>query len=334
MSRKRILSVFLNTLKMHKSALVIYFLTIILCGCVFALYALPLEPFVYAFLLTACIGLVLFLISFCMEVSHSEKRERCVKAALTDWTSLPAAKTLAEADYQAMIQQLGEELARVKADFESARQADLDYYTAWVHQVKTPIAVIRLAIGSSDTAEHRTLETELFRIEQYVDMVLQYIRLDSSTNDLVIKEHRLDDLIRESVRKFARQFVYRKLSLDYQETELRIVTDQKWFSCILEQLLSNAVKYTPSGTITIRATEQYLMISDTGIGIAADELPRIFEKGYTGSNGRLEKQSSGLGLYLCKRAADLLAIPIRAESRVGTGSTFVLDLKNAIAGLK
>ena len=181
-------------------------------------------------------------------------------------------------------------------------------------------------IHSGDTPEHHALLIELSRIEQYVEMVLQYIRIGSGTNDLVIREYDLDTLICESVRKFAPQFFEKKLQLIYEKTDATIVSDRKWFICILDQLLSNAVKYTSVGSVTISVKDSVLSVADTGIGIAPEDLPRIFEKGYTGTNGRIENRSSGLGLYLAKKAADLLSIRISAESVIGKGSTFILDL--------
>lgn len=233
-----------------------------------------------------------------------------------------------EEDYQEMIKILGKKVDELNNEFENERQDMLDYYTIWVHKIKTPIAVMRFMIGNEDTEENRALSAELFRIEQYVEMVLQYIRLGSETNDLVISEYKLDDLIRDSIRKYAQQFIYRKIKLCYEPTNIKVVTDRKWFSCILEQILSNAIKYTPQGMVTIGVNEDgVLRIADTGIGIAAEDLPRIFEKGYTGINGRLGQKSSGLGLYLCKKAADKLAITIEVESEPGNGSVFVLKFR-------
>ena len=164
--------------------------------------------------------------------------------------------------------------------------------------------------------------TELFRMEQYVDMVLQYLRLSSGENDLVIREYKLDELIREAVRKYAAQFVLKKLRLTYIPTEISVVTDRKWFGCILEQLLSNAIKYTPAGgSIAIRVEEDALHISDTGIGIAPEDLPRVFEQGYTGENGREQQRATGLGLYLCREALTRLGHSIRLESTPGQGTT-------------
>ena len=280
----------------------------------------------YAAVLAVLLLAALLAADFLREKKRSAERTRTLAAISAEWRSLPEADTLAEADYQAMIAALGAQTERIASEADAERQDMLDYYTAWVHQIKTPIAVMRLKLAD-DTPEHHALSVELQRIEQYVDMVLQYIRLGSGTTDLVIREFLLDDLIRESVRKLAPQFVKKRLRLVFPPTGATVVTDQKWFVCILDQLLSNAVKYTPSGTVMIAFHDSILTVSDTGIGIAPEDLPRIFEKGYTGMNGRLGQKSSGLGLYLAKKAADLLSIPLSAESAVGSGSAFHLDLR-------
>ena len=148
-------------------------------------------------------------------------------------------------------------------------------------------------------------------------------------SDLVIQEYELDDIIRKAVRKYAGQFIRRKIRLVYAGTDERVVTDEKWLSFIIEQLLSNAVKYTPEGgnvTISVDDKKQ-LSVTDTGIGISPEDLPRIFEKGYTGYNGRLDKKSTGIGLYLCRTAADKLGHRLLAQSEPGKGSRFIVDLK-------
>ena len=295
---------------------------------IFLLYDVWAEPMIYAALLAFLLLSALLAADFLREKKRSVERARTLAAIASEWRSLPEADTLAEADYQAMIAALGAQMERLTADADAERQDMLDYYTAWVHQIKTPIAVMRLKLAD-DTPEHHALSVELQRIEQYVDMVLQYIRLGSGSTDLVIREHPLDALIRESVRKLAPQFVEKRLRLIFAPTGATVVTDQKWFVCILDQLLSNAVKYTPSGAVTITYQDGILTVSDTGIGIAPEDLPRIFEKGYTGVNGRLGQKSSGLGLYLAKKAADLLSVSLRAESAVGKGSAFFLDLRQS-----
>ena len=318
--------VFKEVLRRNRVAILVLFATVMINAAVFALYDTLMEPLIYAAMLVFLLLAALLAVDYFREKGRCTERTRALAAILSDWRALPEASTLAEEDYQKMLAVLGEHLEKLTAEADAERQDMLDYYTAWVHQIKTPIAVMRLKLAD-DTPEHHALSIELSRIEQYVDMVLQYIRIGSGTNDLVIREVPLDELIRSSVRRFAPQFVEKRLRLSYEPTDAVIVTDEKWFFCILDQLLSNAVKYTPSGTVTIIFRDSFLMISDTGIGIAPEDLPRIFEKGYTGVNGRLGQKSSGLGLYLAKKAADLLSIPLRAESVVGEGSTFTLDLR-------
>ena len=158
-------------------------------------------------------------------------------------------------------------------------------------------------------------------------MVLCYFRLDSPSSDFVLKYCSLNEIIRQSIRKFAGQFIQKKLRLIYEPTDRQVLTDEKWLSFVLDQLLSNALKYTSTGGITISVDENLVLsISDTGIGIAPEDLPRIFERSYTGYNGRAEKSSTGLGLYLCRKILLRLSHPITVSSEVGKGSTFSIDL--------
>ena len=315
-----------EVLRKNRGALLVFLGMTAVGAAVFALYGIRPEPLVYAAVLALFLLAGMLLADIVGEKRRSAERARALAAILSDWRTLPEAGTLAEKDYQRMIDVLGRRLEDQRTEADAERQDMLDYYTAWVHQIKTPIAVMRLKL-SENMPEHYALSVELSRIEQYVDMALQYIRIGSETNDLVIREVSLDELIREAVRKQAPQFVEKRLRLCYEPTGATVVTDAKWFSCILDQLLSNAVKYTPSGTITISWRDGFLTVADTGIGIAPEDLPRIFEKGYTGINGRLGQKSSGLGLYLAKRAADLLSLPLSAESIIGVGSAFTLDLR-------
>ncbi len=198
----------------------------------------------------------------------------------------------------------------------------LDYYTLWVHQVKTPIAASSLLIGDLKDKEAKSqLEQELFKIESYVHLVLQYLRLESFHDDLVLKQENLADLVREVVKKYALFFIQQGLSLNLHDLDHTIVTDKKWFLVILEQVLSNSLKYTKEGSIEIYFHEGSLYIKDTGLGIQNADLLRVFERGFSGYNGRLTQQSSGLGLYLSKKIADQLGHKIAIESQVGQGTT-------------
>ena len=168
---------------------------------------------------------------------------------------------------------------------------------------------------------------DLFKIEQYVEMVMMFLKLEERSRDYVFKKYDLDSIIRETLRKFSGEFIMRKLNLAYEPSEVKVLTDEKWLSFVIEQVISNALKYTPEGSISIKLKEPCtLCIEDTGIGIAAEDLPRIFEKGYTGLNGRADKQASGIGLYLCRRICDELGHSISAVSEPGKGTCVMLGL--------
>ncbi len=304
-------------------------------GVVYNLYAVAWEAYFYALCLSGAAALLTFVLSFARFCARHRERQSAQAALPQIFDRLPAAESLAERDYQAMILTLGRHAQALDTAYQMERQESLDYYTAWAHQIKTPIAVMQMILQGEDTEEHRELSAELFRIQQYVDMVLSFIRLGSDSSDFVFRECDLDELIRQSIRKYAPQFIRKKIRLNYAQTDARVLTDEKWLCFILDQLLSNAVKYTYQGSVTISVSqEQVLTIRDTGIGIAPEDLPRIFEKGFTGYNGRADKKSTGLGLYLCKQAAEKLSISVSAQSTPGVGTAVSLDLKRRPLGVE
>ena len=159
-------------------------------------------------------------------------------------------------------------------------------------------------------------------------MALTYLRLGSDSSDYVIRSCALDDIIRPAVRRFAGEFIQRKIQLNYQMLNYTVITDEKWLGFVVEQVLSNALKYTPQGSVSIyMEPEGVLCIRDTGIGIAPEDLPRVFEKGYTGYNGRSHRKASGLGLYLCREILTRLGHSVSAESQVDHGTTIRIDLR-------
>lgn len=294
---------------------------------VFYLYDLKFEAVLYALVICAVIGLAVLIINF---INFAVKRKKRMlfmdNISITD-ESLPEPKNPVESDYIMMI----EKLRKINRDnmtaYQTERSEALDYYTTWVHQIKTPISVMQMILQSDDTDEHRVLSAELFRVEQYAEMALNYIRLDSNSNDLVIKELDLDEVIRGCVRRYAAQFIRKKLTIKYSGTDAKVLSDEKWLTFIIEQLLSNAVKYTEKGFVEISVSDEKLLsVKDTGIGIAQEDIPRIFEKGFTGYNGRENSKSTGLGLYLCEKAAKMLGHKISAQSEIGKGSVFTIDL--------
>ncbi len=316
-----------NYLRSHRRGAGVLALFTAIFALVFALYGAPTEAVWYAAGLCALAGAGLLAAGYVRFRREHEKRRAALENILILTESLPPADTPAEADFRAMAERMKAAYGELVTDTERARQEHLDWYTAWVHQIKTPIAVMQMTLQSEDTPEHRALEAELFRVRQYAQMALTYLRLDEGGSDLVIRTVDLDGIIRQAVRKYAPQFVRKKLYLRYEGTDVQALTDEKWLSFIIEQLLDNAVKYTPAGGVTVAVSaEKVLSVADTGIGIAPEDLPRVFEKGFTGYNGRTDKTATGLGLYLCRRSAEKLRHRLWAESEPGKGSVFFLDL--------
>lgn len=276
---------------------------------VLSLYHLPTEPVAYASALCAVMGLIALIWGF---VRYRRAHQ---------------ARTLSEADDQAIMQRLLHDVRAAQSDLAAYRQDSTDYFTAWVHQIKTPLSVMRLQLQSEDTPENRAMLAELFQMEQYVTMALSYARLGNPTKDLVLTRVPLDPVIRQAIRDFAPLLIRKKLRLQYEPTTESALTDSKWLLFILHQLLSNAVKYTERGRVSIRVTSApAIIVADTGIGIAPEDVPRVFEKGYTGYNGRGGQKSTGLGLYLVHQTAEMLHCRVSLSSRIGEGTSVTIDL--------
>ena len=319
---------FLQYLRGKAGKIVAFFLFAVIFIVSFALYHLPLAAVWYPSALCVILGLAVLLLDFRRVKARHETLRLILCQLPTIPETLPAAHTVPEEDYRALVQALCAQQQALETRMNAQYQDMLDYYTLWAHQIKTPIASMRLSLQQEDTPKARQLLQELSRAEQYVGMVMVYLRLTDGGSDFVLRTCDLDAIVRQAVRRFAGEFITRKLKLCYEPLNAACVTDEKWLLFVVEQVLSNALKYTREGSITITMEHpKTLVIRDTGIGIAPEDLPRIFEKGYTGENGRLERTSSGLGLYLAGKAAALLHIPITVDSSPGQGTTFTLHLR-------
>lgn len=293
----------------------------------FLLYDLPVDAVMYP------AGLCAAILTIAGVVDYIRLRRRHLRlqslqslpAGLMD--GVPAPTSVVEADYQQLLQRMDAQLRQARAEDQRRYQDMMDYYTVWAHQIKTPIAAMRLHLQQEDSPLSRMLHSEVMRVEQYADMVLAYLRLDGDSTDYLIRTCEVDDIVRQAVKRFAGEFIARRLQLDYQPLNTRVITDEKWLGFVVEQVLSNALKYTRTGGITISMeAPKVLCIRDTGIGIAPEDLPRIFEQGFTGAAGRTDRKASGLGLYLCKRICRNLGHGISAASVPGEGTTIRIDL--------
>ena len=293
----------------------------------FALYRLPLKAVIYPAMLCALMGAAVAALDYRRMRRRHDQLRQIVERSAELMDGLPAPETIADEDYQRIVRMLFDERSAMEARLAARFDDMVNYYTVWAHQIKTPIAAMRLQLQNEDSPLSRALSSELLRIEQYVEMVMAYLRLDSDSTDYVFRECALDEVVRPAVRRFAGEFIARRLTLDYEPLNASAITDEKWLGFVVEQVLSNALKYTQTGGVHIFLEKPCtLCIQDTGIGIAADALPRIFENGFTGANGRMDRRATGIGLSLCRRICRNLGHGISAESAPDHGTTIRIDL--------
>ena len=324
------MKLFFSYLKQKARLLLMLALLGAVLAAVLLLYRAPLEGALYGLLLCAALGALFLGAGFW----RYRRKHRDLKAALGQLReglpSLPEPAGTLEADYQRLLLALDEDRRRIAAAAAEERDRAETFYTAWVHQIKTPLAAMGLLLQSGEP-DVSLLKGELFSMEKYVDLVLTYQRLDGEGTDLVLKETDLDAVIRAAVKEYARLFILKKLTLTFTPTHLAVLTDEKWLGFVIGQLLSNALKYTSSGGVSVYARGDALVIEDTGMGIPESELPRVFERSFTGETGRIDRRATGLGLYLCRQACALLGHGIRAESQPGKGTRVILDLARPAA---
>jgi signal transduction histidine kinase len=295
------------------------------------LYHIPVGAWGYAALLCGFVGLIALLSGF---YSFSKRYRQLIKIKASigiEMNQLPKPRNGIEECYHLLLEVLFLEKKALVTQMDQERKNTQEYYTVWVHQIKTPIAAMRLLLQKREDEQSTAIRTELFEIEQYVEMVLTYLRMQSASTDYIIGEFNLDIMIRQAVRKYAPLFIRKKLKLNFQETNTKVLTDKKWLLFVIEQILSNALKYTQEGEITIKMVgdQKTLAISDTGIGIAREDLPRIFEQGFTGYNGRWQEgKSTGIGLYLSRQILKKLSHKITIHSESGKGTIVYIQLDN------
>lgn len=322
---------------------VIFFIALILFQTVYMhLAGISQNDCIYGLILGSIVFLVVFCSAFAVYFKKYKKLQRIELLDIDEQSDMPETSDCIEQLYQDIVENQVISRKQMRADKDKTNSEMLQYYGMWVHQIKTPIAAMHLllqtdlSMAADDESEEeiyfrvselkKELSNELFRIEQYTEMALEYQRVQSESNDFVLGKIKLDKVIRESIRKYAKIFIRKKLSMHYEGTDIVVASDEKWLSFIIEQILSNAIKYTKAGSITINVLPNALNkivcleIADDGIGISAEDIPRVFEKGYTGYNGHENKSSTGIGLYLCKQTADKLGhrLEIESEKKKGT----------------
>lgn len=319
--------IFISFLKDNLKPAVLYAFIYFSFLLMFILCSLPLEIYLYTVLFSGFVLLLAALYSF---FKYKEKIEllESIKNSITVTTKdIPLPKNRAENAYQELISILHSEIYDLKRQTGIRITNMTDYYTMWVHQIKTPISAMKLIMQSGSDAENAELSAQLLKIEDYVEMVLAYIRMDSDSTDYIIKEYNLEDTVKQAVRKYAQLFIRKKIKVEMNGLDTTVISDEKWLSFVVGQILSNAVKYSDKGKVSIYLKPpKTLVIEDNGSGIAKDDLPRIFEKGFTGYNGRADKSATGIGLYLSKQILNRLGHNITVQSEIGKGTKFMIDL--------
>ena len=305
-----------KNLKIYLLLIVFIFIFVL----IFYLYNLPFECLFYGGLLCFLVSLIASIIDYNNYRKSYIDLKYLESNILNSKEDLPKSLDIRVEYYQKIIERLHNEVEKLKIEDNKKMEGLVDYYSMWIHQIKTPIAAINFLLDNEEI-DVKAFRQELFKIERYVEMVLTYIRLGSETSDYVITSINLDEVVRENIKKYATLFINKKIKLNYVSHETYVISDKKWFGFAFEQLLSNAIKYTKiGGEISINISENELIIEDNGIGIYEEDLPRIFEQSFTGLNGRYEKKSSGLGLYLCKKTLDKLQHKIEITSEINKGT--------------
>lgn len=296
---------------------------------IYGLYGLPWGPAGYTCLVTAVVTLGFLMAGF---FRWERKRrqllilKRQAEQSL-ETADLPKAETPLEKIYQEIIQDQEKRCQREQKESREKLVRSRDYYTRWSHQIKTPIAAMELLL-QEEPADVRALKRELLKTSQYVEMALSYQRMEGDGNDLVIQRYELRPVVMQAVKKVSPLLIHKHISFSAGDLSGEVLTDEKWLVFVLEQLLTNASKYTKEGgSVRIGKENGLLVLRDTGIGIRPEDLPRIFEWGYTGYNGRLDKRSTGVGLALVKQVMEMLGNKMEIRSVLGEETEVFLDLR-------
>ena len=201
------------------------------------------------------------------------------------------------------------------------------YVDVWIHEIKTPIASIEMFCRNNPNEISRKIRAELHKIEDYVEQALYYARSTNLEKDYVIREYSLEKLVKAAIKHHASQLITLHCTPVLENLEQIVFTDAKWVEFILGQLIANSIKYHQSQMQLHFSAKQtdgnvILSVSDNGIGIPAQDLPRIFDMGFTGENGRIYGKSTGIGLYLCKIMCEKMHLKLTVDSEIGQGTTF------------
>lgn len=321
----------IDYLKMRWTNFILLVIACIMFPFVQYLFGYHVEAVLYSVEMLITIFAVLTIVDYLiLKYKHNKLQERIQNLSVYS-THKIIPTNLLEKDYEDTIEKLYEMTKDIMNHVEVRYKNQIEYFTMWVHQIKTPISAMTLLVDDEqiDPTIRNSIRQEIFKVEQYASMVLEYLRIDNMSQDLILSPYELDSIVKKCVKKFSTIFIHKHNSLEIKELSSTVKTDERWLLFLLEQVLSNALKYTNQGTIRIYEETALnnriaLVIEDTGIGIKEEDIPRIFEQGYTGFNGRMNQKATGIGLYLSKKVADKLSCKIQVSSKVRVGTKITI----------
>ncbi|MGX6969608.1 sensor histidine kinase [Vagococcus bubulae] len=304
-----------------------YYLFVILISMMFLvtffLYDLPIMAFKDGLLFVVFILLIWEVIDMRQTYKKHQALHQLINQETIDnqlYQNVTVGNGLIEEDYQTLLKKISDDNQRLEHELSSEQRKLLDYYGMWSHQIKTPLAALQVLIETDPTATTK-IKNEISTIDGYLSMMLHYLKMTNLQDDLVLKSVALEDVVKKVIKKYRMFFIQKELSVTLESFQKEIVTDEKWLVFILEQIVFNSIKYTKTGGISIYLSGETLIIQDSGIGILPQDLPRIFESGYTGFNGRQHQKATGLGLHMSQNVANQLGINLEIESEVGKGTS-------------
>lgn len=322
-------NIFISYLKERFKVIIAFITFIVIFFIVYSLYHISFEPILYSSILVVTLAVIFSIYDFYKYYTNNVKLKSILRDIQYVEDSLPESRSLLEQYYQEIIKNLYESNKSMESISDNNNSEMIEYYTMWVHQIKTPIAALHMILQSMEVGKEKgDISQELFKIEQYVEMALHYVRMGTMSSDLRLESYSIKSIVSNVIKKYSTIFINKKIKLDLEDIDIEVITDEKWISFVLEQIISNALKYTKKGKISIHMdskSKETLVIEDTGIGIAKEDIPRVFERGFTGYNGRMDKKSTGIGLYLCKKILDNLSHKINIVSEVGKGTIVAID---------
>lgn len=324
----------LKYLKERVQMMVVFMIFLFVFGLVFYLYHLPMEHFYYSGVIILVI-LLLFMILDFLQYTTKHKILKNLQNNITSLQdSLPKSLKQSDLDYQTLIHKLNEDKRRLISQADEKHTNLIEYYTLWTHQIKTPLSAMYFLLQEGNDEVFDDMELQMMEVESYIDMALEYLRIENMLSDLKLAKHSIQSIVNSAIKAYSKMFIYKKISLELEEINLNVITDEKWLLFVIKQLLSNALKYTQEGKVIIYAKDNSLFIEDSGIGIQEEDIASIFDRGFTGYNGRINRKSTGLGLYLVKEIVDNLGHSIHVSSSVGLGTKVRLNLSQVSLPVK